>query len=193
MLDTHARKYVQPVIQKTADSLLKAGLSANQVTVLSFVIGASTGLFVYFGHPWIAVSALWLSGYLDAVDGSMARATRPSPFGTVMDVTFDRIVEISVIVGVAFLYPDIMWAALLLMASIVISMTIFLTVGNVSENNGVKSFRYQAGLAERTEGFLFLTAMMVFPGIVLWVTLAFFAVELFTAGQRFMEAKRLLT
>lgn len=150
-------------------------------------------MIYYLGFPVIAVIVLWLSGFLDAVDGSMARATKTSPFGTVMDVTFDRIVEISVILGVAFLYPDIMWAALLLMASIVISMTIFLTVGNVSVNNGVKSFRYQAGLAERTEGFLFLSVMMLAPSIVLWTTLAFFAVELFTAGQRFMEAKRLLS
>ncbi|TDL30481.1 CDP-alcohol phosphatidyltransferase family protein [Jeotgalibacillus sp. S-D1] len=193
MLDTHARKYVQPVIQRSADRLLKLGMTANQVTVASFIIGTTAGLFVYMGLPWAGVLVLWLSGFLDAVDGSMARATKPSPFGTVMDVTFDRIVEISVILGVAFLYPDIMWAALLLMASIVVSMTIFLTVGNVSENNGVKSFRYQAGLAERTEGFIFLTAMMIFPSAVLWITLAFFAVELFTAGQRFWEAKQLLS
>ncbi|TFD98317.1 CDP-alcohol phosphatidyltransferase family protein [Jeotgalibacillus sp. R-1-5s-1] len=193
MLDTHARKYVQPVIQKTADGLLKTGLTANQVTIGAFIIGVSSGLLYYIGQPLLAVIVLWLSGFLDAVDGSMARATKTSPFGTVMDVTFDRIVEISVILGVAFLHPEIMWAALLLMSSIVISMTIFLTVGNVSENNGVKSFRYQAGLAERTEGFIFLTVMMLAPGIVLWTTLLFFAVEVFTAGQRFMEAKKLLS
>ncbi|PPA70565.1 CDP-alcohol phosphatidyltransferase family protein [Jeotgalibacillus proteolyticus] len=193
MLDTHARKYVQPFIEKGADRLLKKGLTANQVTVFSFIIGVSAGPLVYVGQPLAAVILLWLSGYLDAVDGSMARKTKTSPFGTVMDVTFDRIVEISVILGVAFLYPHILWAALLLMASIVISMTIFLTVGNVSENNGVKSFRYQAGLAERTEGFIFLTVMMLFPSILLWSTLAFLAVELFTAGQRFLEAKRILS
>ncbi|WP_041121365.1 CDP-alcohol phosphatidyltransferase family protein [Jeotgalibacillus alimentarius] len=192
MLDTYGRKYAEPVIRKTADRFLTFGWTANQVTIGAFIIGSASGIIYYLGFPILAVIVLWLSGFLDAVDGSMARATKTSPFGTVMDVTFDRIVEISVILGVAFLYPDIMWAALLLMASIVISMTIFLTVGNVSENNGVKSFRYQAGLAERTEGFLFLSVMMLAPSIVLWTTLTFFAVEIFTAGQRFMEAKRLL-
>ena len=193
MLDTHARKYAQPTIQKTASGLLKVGLTPNQVTIIAFIIGISSGVLVYFGQPVLAIFVLWLSGFLDAVDGSMARLTKPSPFGTVMDVTFDRVVEISVILGVAFLYPEMMWAALLLMASIVVSMTIFLTVGNVSDNNGVKSFRYQAGLAERTEGFIFLTVMISFPSIVLWTTLMFFAVELFTAGQRFWEAKRILS
>ncbi|MGM0754223.1 MAG: CDP-alcohol phosphatidyltransferase family protein [Bacillota bacterium] len=193
MLDTHARKWVQPSIEGSARLFLKKGLSANQVTVIAFIIGSATGLVYYLGYPVSAVILLWLSGFLDAVDGTMARLTKPSPFGTVMDVTFDRIVEISVILGVAFLHPDIMWAILLLSVSIIISMTIFLTVGAVSEKQGMKSFYYQAGLAERTEGFILFSVMMLFPSIVLWSTLLFFAVELYTGLQRFLEAKRLLS
>jgi archaetidylinositol phosphate synthase len=193
MLDTHARKWVQPSIEGTARLFLSKGLTANQVTVTAFIIGSVTGLVYYLGFPVMAVLLLWLSGFLDAVDGTMARLTKPSPFGTVMDVTFDRIVEISVILGVAFLHPDIMWALLLLSVSIIISMTIFLTVGAVSEKQGMKSFYYQAGLAERTEGFILFSLMMIFPSIVLWTTLLFFAVELYTGIQRFLEAKRLLS
>ncbi|WP_201716604.1 CDP-alcohol phosphatidyltransferase family protein [Rossellomorea arthrocnemi] len=193
MLDTHARKWVQPSIEGTARLFLKKELSANQVTIIAFIIGSATGLVYSLGFPVIAVILLWLSGFLDAVDGTMARMTKPSPFGNVMDVTFDRIVEISVILGVAFLHPDIMWALLLLSVSIIISMTIFLTVGAVSEKQGLKSFYYQAGLAERTEGFILFSLMMLFPSIVLWTTLLFFAVELYTGIQRFLEAKRLLS
>ena len=193
MLDTHARKWVQPSIEGTARLFLSKGLTANQVTVTAFIVGSMTGLVYYLGFPIMAVLLLWLSGFLDAVDGTMARLTKPSPFGTVMDVTFDRIVEISVILGVAFLHPDIMWALLLLSVSIIISMTIFLTVGAVSEKQGMKSFYYQAGLAERTEGFILFSLMMIFPSIVLWTTLLFFAVELYTGIQRFLEAKRLLS
>ncbi|MGG4167784.1 CDP-alcohol phosphatidyltransferase family protein [Rossellomorea vietnamensis] len=193
MLDTHARKWVQPSIEGTARLFLNKGLTANQVTVTAFIVGSVTGLVYYLGFPIMAVLLLWLSGFLDAVDGTMARLTKPSPFGTVMDVTFDRIVEISVILGVAFLHPDIMWALLLLSVSIIISMTIFLTVGAVSEKQGMKSFYYQAGLAERTEGFILFSLMMIFPSIVLWTTLLFFAVELYTGIQRFLEAKRLLS
>lgn len=193
MLDTHARKWVQPSIEGTARLLLNKGLSANQVTLIAFIVGSTTGLFYYFGFPILAVILLWVSGFLDAVDGTMARLTKPSPFGTVMDVTFDRVVEISVILGVAFLHPEIMWALLLLSVSIIISMSIFLTVGAVSEKQGMKSFYYQAGLAERTEGFILFSVMMLFPSVVLWTTLLFFAVELYTGLQRFLEAKRLLS
>ncbi|WP_246943180.1 CDP-alcohol phosphatidyltransferase family protein [Bacillus pinisoli] len=192
MLDTHGRRYVQPIIGRAAKILLKIGLTPNQVTFISFLIGASSGVFYYFSYPWLAVFVLWLSGFLDAVDGTMARETETSPFGTVMDVTFDRLVEISVILGIAFVYPEIQWALLLLSVSIIFSITIFLTVGAVSERQGMKSFYYQAGLAERTEGFIFLTLMMVLPKYVLIITLLFFVIEVFTGCQRFLEAKRIL-
>ncbi|WP_026690612.1 CDP-alcohol phosphatidyltransferase family protein [Alteribacter aurantiacus] len=193
MLDTHARKYVQPMIGKTADQLLKLNLTANQVTVAAFVIGVSSGVFVYFGMPIVAVLVLWISGFLDAVDGSMARKTESTPFGTVMDVTFDRLVEISVILGLAFLYPDVMWALLLLSVSIIFSMTVFLTVGAVSEKSGMKSFYYQAGLAERTEGFILFTFMILFPTFLLYTTLVFLFVEIITGMQRMLEAKQVLS
>jgi archaetidylinositol phosphate synthase len=109
MLDTHARKMVEPLIRKTAKGLLKTGLTANQVTMFSFVIGISSGFFVYWNFPVWAVFLLWFSGFLDAVDGTMARLTKPSPWGTVLDVTLDRLVEISVILGLAFRFPDVTW------------------------------------------------------------------------------------
>ncbi|KJE26244.1 CDP-alcohol phosphatidyltransferase family protein [Geobacillus kaustophilus] len=192
MLDTHARKYVQPLIETTASSFLKIGLTANQVTMISFLIGLSSGILFYFDYAVAAIVVLWISGFLDAVDGTMARKTNVSPWGTVMDVTFDRVVEISVILGIAFKYPHVQWALLLLSVSIIFSITVFLTVGAVSEKKGMKSFYYQAGLAERTEGFLFFSFMMLLPNYVLIITLLFFVVEMFTGLQRLHEARQLL-
>ncbi|KMM38064.1 CDP-alcohol phosphatidyltransferase family protein [Guptibacillus hwajinpoensis] len=192
MLDTHARKYVQPIMDRTADVLLRVGLTANQVTTISFIIGVTSGLFIYLDQFVIAVVVLWLSGFLDAVDGTMARKTKPSSFGTILDVSFDRVVEVSVILGLAFRFPDSMWALLLLSTSIIFAMTIFLTVGAVSEKKGIKSFYYQAGAAERTEGFILFTAMILFHDVLTLLTLVFLAIELFTAFQRLAEAKRIL-
>lgn len=192
MLDTHARKHVQPVVEKTADALLKLGFTANGVTKIAFVIGISSGLLIYLDEPILAVIALWLSGYLDVVDGTMARKTKPSSWGTLLDISFDRLVEIGVILGLAFRFPDSMWALLLLCASIVIAMTIFLTVGALSDKKGMKSFYYQAGLAERTEGFILFTLMMLFSTYLTAITLIFFAIQIFTISQRLAEAKRIL-
>lgn len=192
MLDTHARKHVQPIVEKTADALLKLGFTANGVTKIAFAIGISSGLLIYLDKPILAVIALWLSGYLDVVDGTMARKTKPSPWGTLLDISFDRLVEIGVILGLAFRFPDSMWALLLLCASIVIAMTIFLTVGALSDKKGMKSFYYQAGLAERTEGFILFTLMILFSTYLTAITLIFFAIQIFTISQRLAEAKRIL-
>ncbi|TVP85319.1 MAG: CDP-alcohol phosphatidyltransferase family protein [Alkalicoccus sp.] len=192
MLDTHARKYVQPSIDKTAGWLLDQGRTPDQITILALVVGLGASAFYVAGYPFLAVVFLWLSGYLDAVDGTMARYTKSSPFGTVMDITFDRVVEIGIILAIAFVYPEVIWPLLLLSVSIIFSMTIFLVVGTVSEKAGIKSFYYQAGAAERTEGFILFSIMMLFPEFLFWTTLLFFAVETFTGLQRFIEAKKIL-
>ena len=193
MLDTYARKYVQPAVDKTADYLLRKGWTADGVTKTAFAIGMSSGVFIYLNQPALALIALWLSGFLDVVDGTMARKTKPSPWGTLLDISFDRLVEISVILGLAFRFPDSMWALLLLSASIIVAMTVFLTVGALSEKQGMKSFYYQAGLAERTEGFILFTLMIVFSPYLTAITLLFIAVQIFTIFQRMAEAKRILS
>ncbi|ANU10887.1 CDP-alcohol phosphatidyltransferase [Planococcus antarcticus DSM 14505] len=192
MLDTHARKHVQPTFDKTADLLLKTGFSADVVTKIAFVIGSSAGLFIYLDQPIWAILVLWFSGFLDAVDGTMARKTKPSSWGTLLDINFDRLVEISVILGLAFRFPDSMWALLLLSVSIIVAMTVFLTVGALSEKQGTKSFYYQAGLGERTEGFLLFTLMIVFSPYLTVFTLLFIAMQIFTIFQRMTEAIRIL-
>lgn len=192
MLDTHARKHIQPVIEKTADFLLARGCTADGATKIAFAIGLSTGVFIYFDHPFLALAALWISGFLDVVDGTMARKTKTSSWGTLLDITFDRIVEISVILGLAFRFPESMWVLLLLSVSIIIAMTVFLTVGALSDKQGTKSFYYQAGLAERTEGFILFSLMIVFSTYLTAITLIFLAMQIITIFQRMNEARKLL-
>lgn len=193
MIDSKARKFLNPLIDKTADFLIKLGLSANQTSWLAFVIGILAALLVYLEMPLIAVSLLWISGFLDSVDGAIARKNNnASSWGTVLDITFDRVVEIFMIISLALIYPKTHFLMMILLSSIIISMTIFLTVGTVSKNEGIKSFYYQAGFAERTEGFIFLTCMTLFPANINFFTLLFAAAILFTAWQRILEARKIL-
>ena len=112
-----------------------------------------------------------------------------------MDITFDRLVELAIIISLALLYPEYIFYLLILTAGIVYSMTVFLTVGALSERVGMKSFYYQAGIAERTEGFIFLTAMMVAPFFSMQafmiITIIFIVIEWFTGTQRLLEARKI--
>lgn len=193
MLDTHARKYVQPIIKFIAHIFIKLGLGANFVTLFAFIVGIIAAITYLAGFRVAAVVILWISGLFDAVDGTVARETSSSsPFGSVMDVTFDRIVEIALMIALALKYKNSHFALMLLASSIIINMTVFLTVGAAAANDGVKSFKYQTGVAERTEGFLFFSLMMLFGNYISLIAILFTIVVLFTAGQRFREASQIL-
>jgi len=192
MLDTHGRKYVQPIIRYFAHGFIKMGVSANEVTVIALIFGLCVPFFIYMGYPLVGVTFLWVSGLLDAVDGTIARLKGSNLFGALMDITFDRIVEIGIMLVLAIRYPENNFLFLLLTSSILISMTIFLTVGTLSAKISEKSFYYQAGLAERTEGFLFFSGMILFPQYLKFIIIIFILIIIVTASQRIIEAKKIL-
>ena len=193
MLDTHARKYVNPIIELGAEFLLKLKLTPNNVTILALLLGVSTSIFLYFDMQIIAVTLLWVSGYLDAVDGAMARRSNSSSsFGTLLDIVSDRIVEVSIVLVLGLKFVDVRYNLIVLTVCILMSMTIFLTVGALSEKKGVKSFYYQAGVAERSEGLIFFSFMILIPSYLGIITNIFSVLIIITAIQRFLEAKRLL-
>lgn len=190
MLDTHARKYVNPIIELGAEFLLKLKLTPNNVTILALLLGVSTSIFLYFDMQIIAVTLLWVSGYLDAVDGAMARRSNSaSSFGTLLDIVSDRIVEVSIVLVLGLKFVDVRYNLIVLTVCILMSMTIFLTVGALSEKKGVKSFYYQAGVAERSEGFIFFSLMILIPSYLGIITNIFSILIIITAIQRFLEAK----
>ena len=193
MLDTHARKYVNPIIELGAEFLFKLKLTPNNVTILALLLGVSTSIFLYFDMQIIAVTLLWVSGYLDAVDGAMARRSNSSSsFGTLLDIVSDRIVEVSIVLVLGLKFVDVRYNLIVLTVCILMSMTIFLTVGALSEKKGVKSFYYQAGVVERSEGFIFFSLMILIPSYLGIITNIFSILIIITAIQRFLEAKRLL-
>ncbi|MGL5479187.1 MAG: CDP-alcohol phosphatidyltransferase family protein [Clostridium sp.] len=194
MLDTYGRKYVNPLINLGAKAFLKLKFTPNLVTVIALITGILAAFLNFYGNIIIALLLLWISGYLDSVDGAMARKLGlTTPFGTLLDITFDRLVELSIIISVALKYENTRIYLLFLLSSILISMTIFLTVGALSKNNGIKSFRYQAGVAERTEGFIMFSLIMCLEGNYKIITINIFTIIiLITIFQRIIEAKKLL-
>ncbi|WP_019415669.1 CDP-alcohol phosphatidyltransferase family protein [Paenisporosarcina sp. TG20] len=186
MLDTKGQPVIQPLLDTMAETFIKWHLSANVVTGIALTIGILASVWIYVDMIWLGLSFLWLSGFLDAVDGTMARKTKPSAVGTVLDVTFDRIVEGGIILVLAMKYPEHAVILLVLMFSILLAMTLFLTIGNVAPNSGKKSFHYATGLAERTEGFILLTIMVIFaPTWLFWTTLFFIIIEVLSTVLRF--------
>ena len=192
MLDTNARKYVQPLLDAIARACLRAGIGANALTIAGMLLGVAAALLAAAGLPVAAVAVLWLSGLIDAADGTLARLTQATPLGAILDITFDRVVEIAMIVALAWRFRDARLELLVLAGVIAIAMSLFLSIAAAVANRSVKSFHYAPGLGERTEAFICLTLMILdSERLVLW-TWVFVAVIVFTMGQRLRYAKAML-
>ena len=193
MLDTKARKYIQPILDSFARVCLRIGVSANTLTVAGMLIGVLAALLVVNDHAVAGVIVLWFSGLIDAADGTLARLTRPSAIGAILDITFDRVVEVAMIVALACLYPDARLSLVILAGIIAIAMSLFLSIGAAVTNQSIKSFHYAPGLGERTEAFICLSLMALdHVRLGLW-TWFFIGVIVFTMAQRLYHAHRMLS
>lgn len=193
MLDTKARKYIQPILDSFARVCLRIGVSANTLTVAGMLIGVLAALLVVNDHAVAGVIVLWLSGLIDAADGTLARLTKPSAIGAILDITFDRVVEVAMIVALACLYPDARLSLVILAGIIAIAMSLFLSIGAAVTNQSIKSFHYAPGLGERTEAFICLSLMVLdHARLGLW-TWFFIGVIVFTMAQRLYHARRMLS
>jgi phosphatidylglycerophosphate synthase len=190
MLDTYARPFVDPAINAIARLLRRARMTPNAVTVAAMLIGVGAACCVALHWLWSGIVLLWVSGILDAADGALARMTLSDPFGAILDITFDRIVEIAMIVALAWDHPEARFLLVILAGVIAIAMSLFLSIAAALRNRSAKSFHYAPGLGERTEAFICLSLMIGAPNHLTAWTVFFLAVLLITMGQRLRHAAR---
>lgn len=192
MLDTSARRFVQPALDAIARACARAGISANALTVTGMLVGVAAAALVALGHPVAGFLVLWLSGVIDAADGTLARLTGPSPMGAILDITFDRVVELSMVTALAWRFPDARLELVVLAGVIAIAMSLFLSIGAAVQNRSVKSFHYAPGLGERTEAFICLSLMILDAERLVPWTWVFVGVIAFTMAQRLRHAMKML-
>jgi len=201
MLDTifGANPDIKRVQSRCARALFSLGVSANVATILAALAGIAAGVGFARGHVTFAIVALALSAILDALDGTIAReCAAPSPVGGVLDLSADRIVEACVIVGIAWRDPALYLAALVLVATWYVNITIFLAVGAALEGPSAKLIEYPPGILERTEAIIFFivlglveaTPLLRPVGPLLCYAMA--ALEIVTGTQRLLFGLRML-
>lgn len=191
MLDTYGRKHIIKYINQMAYFLHNKNITANTVTYLALVIGLASGIALYFDEILFSLFLLWTSGLLDVIDGQLARLSETnSQQGMLLDIFFDRIVESGILITIALMHIDLRLNIIFLFFSILMSMTIFLISGSIIKNETNKSFYYQPGLMERTEGFIMLSLMIVLQNAI--TINVFTLLVLMTVIQRFSETTKYL-
>jgi archaetidylinositol phosphate synthase len=189
MLETKLRPLYQKICVDPIAKRLPASVQPHAITLLACLIGILTAPVLIAGYPVFACCLLLLSGYLDTLDGTLARlSNNSSSMGTLFDITADRIVEIAVVLGLFGIDAlNRSWLSLGMLSGILICVTTFLVVGIFSENISTKSFHYSPGLIERAEAFLFFIAMMLFPEYFTYLAILFIFLLLLTSMLRVRE------
>ena len=196
MLDSimGASPAIQRIQSGGARALHGIGITANRATIAAVVIGVFAGIAFALDRIGLGIAMLAISAAFDALDGTIARQFGgvSTPYGGVMDLCFDRVVEAAVIIGIVWQHRELDFYALLLVASWYVNITIFLAVGAAVERRGPKLIDYPPGILERTEALIFFAvlALVVSTPYGRWVgpalCLAMTALEIMTGAQRFL-------
>jgi archaetidylinositol phosphate synthase len=191
MIDTRWRGRFEPMFNFMARVLVRFKIKPNAITIVAFVIGLFSAIFISFNKPIVALILLWVSGLLDALDGSVARLTgKSSASGAYMDLIFDRMVEAFIILGFAILAPMNYLAYILFYISVIFNFTTFIVAGALFKNNSEKSMHYDTGIAERTETFIVFTLMLIFKNHINIILMVFNAIIFLTGIIRFHNVIR---
>lgn len=182
---TYQKYCVDPLLR------LKIFRKIHPILLTGIACASGVGILPLLAHhfPIWALFFLGLTGYLDTLDGSLARLDgKTSNKGAVIDILSDRIVECCIILGL-FLIDTSSRAlpSLLMLASILVCVTSFLIVGVFSQNHSQKSFHYSPGIIERAEAFLFFAAMIAFPTAFIPLSYTFSSLVLLTALIRIVQ------
>lgn len=185
------RQTVRPVGELVARPFVRAGISANAITLAAIPLSTLAGLFIAKGFFaagfWLALPTI----LLDFLDGAVARASKSeSLFGNHLEAVVDRYVEGAILVGLAVHYPLLAGSALTF--SVLVSY-IKARVGLVivSDNSD------WPGIGDRTDRMiLLLVALQLLAQERVWLgqlgLLALVVVALVGTVQRMLHSKRLI-
>jgi len=171
MLDRAATALIKPAVNRLAKVFVHVGLSANQMTLIGFLIGMVAALLIAT-HAYLAGAiAILLSRLGDALDGAMARQTQPTDAGGFLDIALDFLFYAAIPLAFAVAQPPAnALAAAVLLAAFIGTGSSFLAFAILAAKRGLtsldypnKSFYFLGGLTEATETLLCFMAMCVWP------------------------------
>lgn len=166
MIETYVRQTYQRYFVNPLAKRIGVHITPIHLSLLAGIFGILfVPVYAYWQLTWLAIVLLVLSGFLDTLDGTLARFRGlASPLGSVVDIMVDRLVESCVLLGLFLVAPDARGLFIVLMLiTTLLCISSFLVVGIFTANDSNKSFHYSPGLIERAEAFLFFVLMVLLP------------------------------
>ena len=191
MLDSKLRPLIDPPLNAIGRALAGLGVTANGLTFTGLALGLGGAALIAHGHIAAGLALILANRLLDGLDGAVARVRGPTPLGGYFDIVADFAFYVSIPLAFGILSPANTLAALVLVASFVLTGVSFLAVavtaaerGISTEAHGKKSFFYSTGLAEGTETIAVFVAMCVWPQHFAYIAYGYAALCALTVIQR---------
>ena len=171
MIDARLHPLIRRWLDLPARALVRAGVGANQITLVGFCIGVLALPALVFGQFWLALLAIVVNRILDGLDGAVAQLTQPTDRGAFMDIVLDFVFYALVPLGFALADPAVnALPAAVLIAAFVGTGSSFLAFSVIAGQRGMrpeaypaKGIYYLGGLTEGAETIALFVAMCVFP------------------------------
>ena len=191
MFDAKLRPLIDPPLNRLGSALARRGVIANAITFLGLALGLAGAAAISVGYFSAGLGLILANRLLDGLDGAVARANGPTVLGGYFDIVADFAFYVSVPLGFGLVDPANTQAALVLVASFVLTGVSFLAYAVIAAERGArtdahgrKSFYYSTGLAEGGETIAVFIAFALFPAWFVPLAYAYAALCVLTVFQR---------
>jgi len=191
MFDAKLRPLIDPPLNRLGSALARRGVTANAITFLGLALGLAGAAAISGGYFGAGLGLILANRLLDGLDGAVARANGPTVLGGYFDIVADFAFYVSVPLGFGLVDPANTQAALVLVASFVLTGVSFLAYAVIAAERGArthahgrKSFFYSTGLAEGGETIAVFIAFALFPAWFVPLAYAYAALCVLTVFQR---------
>lgn len=201
MFDNRLRKRIDPLIDRIANTLVALGATANWITIGGLAIGLIAAALIASEYYIAGLFVGALSRLCDGLDGAVARLTRKTDFGGLLDIVLDFVFYGAI--PLAFVIADpaqnAVAGAVLLLAfyangGSVLAFALMLEKQNKADEavRGGKALAFTEGLMEGTETFLFFALFCLFPAFFPLLAWLFAFLTALTFLARLLRAGRTL-
>ncbi|MEP1448544.1 MAG: CDP-alcohol phosphatidyltransferase family protein [Paraglaciecola sp.] len=200
MIDPLLNKIFRPSLALAAQPLVRLGISANQVTVVGFVIGMLAVPAIIAEYFDLALLLILLNRLSDGLDGAVARQTHTTDAGGFLDISLDFIFYSAIVFAFIVSHPQQnALAGSLLMLSFTATGSCFLAFAIMASKHNIdnpqypnKSMHYMGGLAEGFETIVVLCLFCLFPENFVFIALVYTAACFITAAVRIFSGYQTL-
>ncbi|QJC55580.1 Inner membrane protein YnjF [Polaromonas vacuolata] len=192
MLDRQATALIKPAVLYLAKLVKRAGITANQISLMGFLIGMAAAFLIANSAYLTGAVVILLSRSLDALDGAVARLSKPTDVGGFLDIAFDFLFYASIPLAFALSDPERnALPAAVILAAFIGTGSSFLAFSVIATKRGMtsldypdKSFFFLGGLTEATETLICFIAMCVYPEFFIELAYGFSALCAITTVTR---------